>query len=366
MNVMDTPRPLSARQDLEFEGQMRSFVGLAAVNLLLTIVTLGFYRFWAKTRVRRYLWSHTRFAGDPLEYHGTGLELLVGAVLALLLIVLPLFGLFTLFQTLMTQGQFVQAGLVYAALLVGLLYIIGVGVYRLQRYLLSRTSWRGIRGGMIAGGWRFGVKYLGLGLLQMLTLGMASPYTAVRIWNGLLNDAQFGTFAFRSDATATGLYPRFIGSLVASVAFAAAVFGLAFAASGVPNLATAASGPELIEAILTLYGATIVALLGSAVIMAGYHAAFLRRVFGATSLGELRLGIDVDGGDLVRFYLGNVAIIVLTLGFGILVMPFRTWNFYFRLLETSGVLDADQLMQTSLQGPRQGDGIADAFDLASV
>lgn len=365
MNIVDTVRPQSARQDFEFEGRMRSFVGLAAVNLLLTIITLGFYRFWAKTRVRRYLWSHTRFAGDPLEYHGTGLELLIGAVLALLLIVLPLFGLFALFQALLAQGQFVQAGLLYAAILVGLFYIIGVGVYRSQRYLLSRTSWRGIRGGMIAGGWRFGVKYLGLGVLQMVTLGLATPYTAVRIWNGLLNDAEFGSFAFRSDASSSGLYPRFIGSLVASLAFAAVVFGLAFAVYGTPNIG-AAPGPELIQAILALYGAAIVAFLGIAVIMAGYHAAYLRRVFAATSLGELRLGIDVDGGDLVRFYLGNAAIVVLTLGFGILVMPFRTWGFYFRLLQTSGALDADELMQTSLQGPRQGDGIADAFDLAAV
>jgi uncharacterized membrane protein YjgN (DUF898 family) len=200
----------------------------------------------------------------------------------------------------------------------------------------------------------------------MLTLGLATPYTAVRIWNGLLNDAQFGSFAFRSDASSSGLYPRFIGSLVASLAFAGVVFGLVFAAYGIPSIGAAAPGPELIQAILALYGAAIVAFLGIAVIMAGYHATFLRRAFGATSLGELRLGIDVSGGDLVRFYLGNAAIVVLTLGFGILVMPFRTWGFYLRLLQTSGALDADELMQTSLQGPRQGDGIADAFDLAAV
>ena len=46
--------------------------GIAFRNLVLTIVTLSIYRFWAKTRIRRYLWSQVTVASDRLEYTGTG------------------------------------------------------------------------------------------------------------------------------------------------------------------------------------------------------------------------------------------------------------------------------------------------------
>ena len=66
------------REHLRHHGEVFDLFGIYMVNLLLTIVTLGIYRFWAKTRIRRYLWSHTEFLGDRFEYTGTGKELLIG------------------------------------------------------------------------------------------------------------------------------------------------------------------------------------------------------------------------------------------------------------------------------------------------
>ncbi len=43
----------------EFNGTWREYAPIAFTNLLLTIVTLGIYRFWATARTRRYLWSLT-------------------------------------------------------------------------------------------------------------------------------------------------------------------------------------------------------------------------------------------------------------------------------------------------------------------
>ena len=60
----------------EFRGDWKEFFPIAASNLLLTLVTLGVYRFWATTRERRYFWSQTRFIDDSLEWTGTGKELL--------------------------------------------------------------------------------------------------------------------------------------------------------------------------------------------------------------------------------------------------------------------------------------------------
>ena len=61
-----------------FTGTWREFAPIAFTNLLLTIVTLGIYRFWATARERRYLWSRTRFVDEHLEWAGTGMELFLG------------------------------------------------------------------------------------------------------------------------------------------------------------------------------------------------------------------------------------------------------------------------------------------------
>lgn len=66
-----------------YDGRLGELYVLFIKNLLLTIITLGIYRFWAKTRVRRYLWSHTSLFGDRFEYTGTGKELFLGFLIAL-------------------------------------------------------------------------------------------------------------------------------------------------------------------------------------------------------------------------------------------------------------------------------------------
>ena len=72
-----------------FKGTWQGYAPIAFTNLLLTIVTLGIYTFWARTRTRRYLWSQTRFIDDRLEWTGTGLELFIGYMLAILFFVAP-------------------------------------------------------------------------------------------------------------------------------------------------------------------------------------------------------------------------------------------------------------------------------------
>ena len=47
---------------------------LTIVNFLLSVITLGFYRFWAKTNVRKHIWSSVHINGEPLEYTGTSME----------------------------------------------------------------------------------------------------------------------------------------------------------------------------------------------------------------------------------------------------------------------------------------------------
>lgn len=363
----DQGAPLSAggepRHDIEFEGRMGSFIGLAAVNLLLTIVTIGIYRFWAKTQVRRYLWGNTRFAGETLEYRGRGVELLVGALLTFVAIIVPLFLISLVIAMLDAQGLTAVGRLLQSLVGFAFLYLVGVGLYRSQRYLLSRTSWCGIRGGMVRGGWAYGTLYLRLSLLQVVTLGLATPYVSTRLWNARMNDAMLGSMSFHANATWRPLFGRFIIAL-AGVAIVTGI-AIALAWDTIKALQNPGTPAEMLTLTGRFYAILLPAMLVNAFITLSYRAHFWQHVFASTGLDTLGFGFGARTMDWLRYYLGNALIVALTFGLGVIVLPYRIWSFYARNLVTVGALEAGALEQTRLAAPTQGDGIADAFDMTA-
>src|SRR5215468_634861 len=61
---------------VRFRGPAGPFWRLVARGAVLLMVTLGIYRFWLTTDIRRYLWSNTELVGESFEYAGTARELL--------------------------------------------------------------------------------------------------------------------------------------------------------------------------------------------------------------------------------------------------------------------------------------------------
>ncbi|NBT31155.1 MAG: DUF898 family protein, partial [Rhodobacteraceae bacterium] len=72
-----TPSDLRPHLLTEFVGQRGDVFGLAFRAGVITILTLGFYRFWMKTRLRRWYWSSIRPGGVPMEYTGDPVEKLL-------------------------------------------------------------------------------------------------------------------------------------------------------------------------------------------------------------------------------------------------------------------------------------------------
>ena len=63
----------------------KGLIGLSFTNMLLRILTLGIYHFWAKTEVRKRIWSAIRINDEPLTYTGRGLELFIGFLIVFFL-----------------------------------------------------------------------------------------------------------------------------------------------------------------------------------------------------------------------------------------------------------------------------------------
>lgn len=199
------------RVHLSHHGEVFELFGIYIVNMLLTIVTLGIYRFWAKTRIRRYLWSHTEFLEDRFEYTGTGKELVLGffIVLAFLIAVL---GVYTLVFTMIWPdwaGVPALAILYQVPLFIVSIPLAGVARFRARRYRLSRTLWRGIRGAQTGSSVRYGMMVAAYWLLTVLTLGFYWPYMRTRLVSYKLNHTWFGDRSLTFDGNGDALIGRF-------------------------------------------------------------------------------------------------------------------------------------------------------------
>src|SRR4051812_25977996 len=73
--------------DLEFSGSGFEFFRVWIVNLLLNIVTLGFYTPFARRRTAQYFYSHTLVGGSPLEFTAQQRKMVLGFLLLVLIYV---------------------------------------------------------------------------------------------------------------------------------------------------------------------------------------------------------------------------------------------------------------------------------------
>lgn len=189
--------------------------GLALKTSLLTAVTLGIYRFWQRTRIRKYIWSSVQLDGDSLEYTGTGTEKLLGFLIAvvflaiylgLLQIILFYFGM-NLFVDPETNPELAlgQAGAIYISLLAVLPFIY-FATYRSRRYKMARTRWRGIRFGMDSAAWGYVWRACGFFILNIFTLGLLLPLSTYKLQRYMINRSHFGDARFNVNGKWVKMY----------------------------------------------------------------------------------------------------------------------------------------------------------------
>lgn len=349
-----------------FHGNWREYAPIAFTNLLLIIVTLGIYRFWATTRTRRYLWSRTRFIDEHLEWTGTGLELLIGFLLVLALFGIPFIFLQFGMQAMIFQGYAAEAGLLALAAVAFIFYLGGVARFRMLRYRLSRTWWHGIRGGADDKGWGYGWSYVWRYLLSFIALYLPVPWAMMALWNQRWSKMSFGPFGFESNAQAAPVYGRFLLFYLLPILFAVLFFGAAASLMEGGSLLPRpgeAPDPSLFGAfillILLLYAALgLVALV--------FYAKFFRVAIGGLSLSTLDFHFDARTKDWFKLILGDIALVILTLGIGAIFLSYRHWKFFVTHLDASGEIRLSELTQSTTAAPGQGEGLADAFDIGAI
>ena len=205
------------QQAARFEGRRGPLAGLLLRNLLFSILTLGIYRFWGRTHVRRFVWRHTVLLDDALEYLGTGGELFIGFLIAVAAL-LPVFAVYSVLQFLFADDPG-QALLVLEVLYyLVLFFLIQIAIHRMRRYRLTRTAWRGVRFGLGGSSLAYARVAFGYGLLTAATLGFAYPWMRVATLKYFASHAYFGTAQIALAPNAGWLFRRWLAVVAPLIA----------------------------------------------------------------------------------------------------------------------------------------------------
>ncbi|WP_188502874.1 YjgN family protein [Pontibacter amylolyticus] len=287
-----------------FTGRGSEYFAIEIVNIVLTIVTLGLYYPWAKAKSLQYLYRKTELAGTPFVFHGTGKEMFIGFIKGL--------GVFLVLYAILIYGFISEDPgtllIAYGVFLLGLLAILPLALHGMMRYRTSRTSWRGIHLGYRGELSDMYSTYLIGFFLTILTLGIYGSWFVVKLRKQMIDNVRFGNVRLRYVGDGGDLFLIHVKGYFLSV-FTLGIYLFWYTKN-----------------LLHFYVNNIVVLQED-----GTYS---------------RLQCQVSGWDVLKLTVGNILIVIFTLGLGIPLTTTRTMSLIMNNTVMSGQFDADALVQT--------------------
>jgi uncharacterized membrane protein YjgN (DUF898 family) len=182
-----TDASITSAGAVQFLGKEAAYWRLRIKGAALLVLTLGLYRFWFATDVRRFLWSNTEIEGDTLEYIGLATELLGGFLIAIAILV-PLYTAFAI-----AALEFTPRAIVIVIAGLSLVAFLGeFALYRARRYRLTRTVFRGIRFDQHGPAWPYALLAVAWWCLVIMTLGLAYPWAQASLQRFKMRHTRYG------------------------------------------------------------------------------------------------------------------------------------------------------------------------------
>ena len=360
---------------LRYDGTAGEFAKIALTNTIASIATLGIYRFWGKTRERRYLWGGIRFLGDRAEYAGTGRELLLGFVIALAILGL-LFGVSYAIQLVFVDVPWVgvSAQVVHS---LALLYLVFVAQYRARRYRLSRTRWRSIRFSQDGSSLQYGLIALGWSVVVILSLGTAYAVYRTRLQRYRSTHTSFGDRRFGFEARAMDLLKSWLLSWILLVP----TLGLSYVwyrvrefryfvgksrCSAFTFRSDLRTAPVIMYILAFIVGFVILMVCLVAASIAFASSALLPELAG---LMEGATGMLPDGSDPAQIVILVATLVIFMPTFKLLqtlLLVHPLFGEIFGSVSVVGEEDLATIAQSRQAAPGRGEGLADALDVGAV
>lgn len=382
----------------DFAGRPGALFRLALRTGVLTVLTLGVYRFWMKTRLRRYYWSSVRPGGHPLEYVGEPVEKLLGFLIAVVVLAFYI-GIVNLILMFFSFALFNGNTVAYAASLAGIVPVWFYALYRARRYVLGRTRWRGMRFGLDPGAWGYAGRALLHWAITILSLGALWPRMTFALEKYRTDRTWIGSFQLEQGGRWTMLYPAYLPTYGAALAIASGAGGLSLEVPGagwllLPGLVAIVPGIVYWQVHSTRLLADakragpfgLVAkpragrILG--IYALGYFVTFL--VLGILLMGALftlatTFGVALGAGAFDNglpdipvaaiTVFGVVTYFSVFILWGVLRHVFVTlpvWRHYAETLTITGAADLSALHQRDRDAFRDAEGFAEALDLGAA
>ncbi len=259
--ALPAPPPLPAGPPplpglVRFVGPEWAYWQLRIKGAVLLLVTLGIYRFWLLTDVRRFLWSNTEIAGETLEYDGLATELLLGFLFAVAILV-PIYVAIAMATLALELPDFASAlgGL-------ALLAVFGeFARYRARRYRLTRTVFRGLRFHQDGSGWLYALYAILWWILIIVSLGLAYPRAQANLQRYMMRHTSYGKLPGCFEGSGWRLFLRGLPLWLVSVG--PLLIAAGFVAAQVDWQAFDAVGPEDAKKVFAVIGADLVGKLGT-------------------------------------------------------------------------------------------------------
>jgi uncharacterized membrane protein YjgN (DUF898 family) len=403
---------------VKFLGNRRAYWRLLIRGAALLMVTLGIYRFWLATDVRRYLWANTEIAGETLEYTGTPLELLLGFLMAVAILIPVYTGFFIAALGLSTIGQ-LSGVLAFAAL-----GVLGqYAVYRARRYRLTRTIYRGLRFHQSGSAWAYALRACLWWIASAFTFGLAYPFQLASLERFKMRNTFYGDLGGSFEGSGLSLFLRGLPMWIAIVAPIAVTVGAFIEVVDIQALADAAaaggndvmsriesSNPKLADVMVFAMLMGGAAVTFAALLYPAFQALMLRWWSQGLRFGEIEIHSTLRTrhvyGAYVRFLwyaslfsilaaivgaLGLVAVgaavnsnpsgaggeiaatVMLLIGYVFIALGFSTvyratvllslWQLGMESLQLSGLSALERVKATGRPSSALGEGLADALNV---
>jgi uncharacterized membrane protein YjgN (DUF898 family) len=318
---------------VRFIGPERDYWRIVVRGAILLMVTLGLYRFWLATDVRRYLWANTEIDGESLEYSGTALELLQGFLFAIALI-LPIYIAFTI--TVLDLGAFGNFLSTSSVLL--LVFLSQYGIYLARRYRLTRTVFRGLRFHQSGNAIHYSICAVWWWGWTVLTLGFAYPFTRAALERFKMRNTWYGDLQGRFVGSGWHLFIRgflmWLAVLIPMLATAVALLAINWSAV----IAVLSGGGDVIGRIekasprflgqigfaVTSFAVTLALV---ALLLPAFHAMVMRWWVAGIRFGEMSAVAHLRTRDVyaaylrfIAFLIAFIAVLLIGVFFGLIVL----------------------------------------------
>ena len=364
-----------------YDGKLGELYAIYLRHVVLMVLTLGWSRFWGRTRLRRYVWNHLSILGDRFEYRGRGRELLIGFLLAV--VMLACWGglMWLVWIKVFHEKPFANFGMfdLFSLSVVVIGFPLAyVGHYAGLRYRLSRTRWRGIRCGMAGSAWHYGVVATFLTFANAMTGQLLTPVVSVNLARPRISNTRVGTLPLAFAGSASDIYGRYLGYYFLNIVGWLVAIGAAIAIVGSTVEQLGISGEDFLKLLTQPSMRTVLmiaaALVGLYVVFSllilplrcWWQAYLFRYLVSHSRAGNVLFATAITTWQMWGFLVLNYVIVVLTLGLGWPWVMHRTLRLISSQLWLYGAPDGPSINQPPDRGPRYGEGLLDMFDVSGI